>query len=186
MPMRPTREVHYLSGYLIEGAVWGAPSTQNLFLFLFRLPASLFSACNLEQKIAGISISIHSRTVAANSNNFQTHPVCHLLSTKEINPSEIIFNNNVIQNGINKIVKTERFCQFLKIGLEENFILKSARPQPHYITQGGGGVEYTSIYSHKIWHRRIAVIVHERSIHQSVRFGGKQNSLIGLRVFRGD
>ena len=111
---------------------------------------------NFEQTIAGISISIHFRTVAANSDNYQTHPVYNLLSTNEINPSENIFNNNVMQNGINKIVKIGRFSQFLKIGLEENFILKSERLQPHYITQG---VEYTSIYYPTIWHRRIAVIV---------------------------
>ena len=106
--------------------------------------------------ISGISISIHFRTVAANSNNFQTHTVCNLLSTNEINPSENILNNNVMQNGISKIVKSWRFSRFLKSGLKENFILKSGRLQPHYITQG---VEYTSIYSSIIWHRRIAVIV---------------------------
>ena len=60
---------------------------------------------NFEQTIVGISICIHFRTVAANSNNFQTHPVCNLLSTNEINPSENIFNNNVVQNGISKIVE---------------------------------------------------------------------------------
>ena len=77
------------------------PSTQNLFLFLFLLP---IACLNFEQTIAGISISIHFRTVVANSNNFQTHPVCNLLSTNEINPSENICNNNVMQNGISKIL----------------------------------------------------------------------------------
>ena len=95
---------------------------------------------NLEQSIAGISISIHFR----NFNNLQTHPVCNFLSTNEINSSENIFNNNVMQNGISIIVKRGRFSQFLKIVLEENLILKSGRLQPHYITQP---VEYTSIYS---------------------------------------
>ena len=123
MPMRAKREVHRLSGYLMEGAAWGAPSTQNLFLFLFLLP---IVCLNFEQKIAGISISVYFRTVEANSNNFQTHPVCNLLSTNEINPSENIFNSNVMQNGITKIVKSGRFNQFLKIGLEENIILKKA------------------------------------------------------------
>ena len=89
----------------IEGDVWGAPSTQNLFLFLFLLP--IIVCLNFEQTIAGISISIHFRTVAANSNNFQTHPVCNLLSTNEINLSENIFNNDVMQNEISKFVKSE-------------------------------------------------------------------------------
>ena len=100
----------------------------------------------LEQTIAGISISIHFRTVVANFNNLQTHPVCNLFSTNEINPSENIFNNNVMQNGIRKIVKSWRFNQFL---------LKSGRLQPHYIDAGD------IIYSHTTWHRRIAVIVHK-------------------------
>ena len=137
--MRAKREVHRLSGYLIEGAVWGASSTQNLYLFLFLPIACL----NFEQTIAGMSISIHFRTVVGNSNNFQSY----LLSTNEINPSENIFNNDVMQKGISKIVKRGRFNQFL---------LKSGRLQPHYIAQG---LEYTPIYSHTTWHRRIAVIV---------------------------
>ena len=71
--MRAKREVHRFSEYLIEGAVWGAPtpSTQNPFLFLFLL---LIACLNFEQKIAGISISIHFRTVVANFNNLKTHP----------------------------------------------------------------------------------------------------------------
>ena len=83
-------EVHRLSEYLIEGAVWAPPpSTQNRFLFLLPI------AClNLEQTIAGIPISIHFLTVVANFNNLQTHP------------SENIFNNNVMHNGISKIVKS--------------------------------------------------------------------------------
>ena len=127
MPMRAKREVHCLSEYLIEGAVGSPPPphTQNLFLFLFLLR---IASLNFEQTIAGISISIHFRTVVANSNNLQTHPVCNLLSTNEINPSENIFNNNVMQNGISKIVKSSRFNQFL---------LKSGRLQPHYIDAGG-------------------------------------------------
>ena len=121
-----------------------SPSTQNRFLFIFLLPVAYL---NIEQIIAGISISIHYRTVVAKFNNLQTHPVCNLFSINEINPSVNIFNNNVIQNGISKIVKSGRFNQFL---------LKNERLQPRYITQG---VEYTSIYSHTTWHRRIAVIV---------------------------
>ena len=103
--MRAKREVHRLSEYLIEGA----PSTQNPF------------HCPFEQTIAGISISIHFRTVVANFNNLKTHPVCNLFSTNEINPSENIFNNNVMQNRISKIVKSWRFTQFF---------LKSGRLQP--------------------------------------------------------
>ena len=124
--MRAKREVHRLSGYLIEGAVWGSPSTQNIYLFLFLLP------------IAGISISIHFRTVVANSSNF--HPVCYLYSPDELNPSDSIFNNDVMQNGISRIVKSGRF---------NHFLLKSGMLQPHYITQG---VEYPLIYSHTTWH----------------------------------
>ena len=120
--MRAKREVHRLSGYLIEGAVCGAPSPLHTKSFSVPPPPSrLPIVClNFEQTIAGISISIHFRTVAANSNNFQTHPVCNLLSTNEINSSENIFNN-VMQNGISKIVKSGRFRQFLKIGLEISF-----------------------------------------------------------------
>ena len=65
--------------------------------------------------------------MVANFNNLQTHPVCNLLSTNEINPSENIFNNNVMHNGISKIVKSWAFNQFL---------LKSRRLQPHYIDAG--------------------------------------------------
>ena len=130
-------------------------------------------------QLAGISISFHFRTVAANSNNFQTHPVCNLLSTYEIKSSENIFNNHVMQNGIRKIVESGKSSQFQKFALEENFILKSGRLQPHCITQR---VECTSIYSPTIWHRRIAVIVQKGpSTIQSYLVGGRE----GLRVFRG-
>ena len=118
MPMRARREVHRLSGYLIEGAVWGAP-LQTKYFSVPLPPSRLPIVClKFEQTIAGISISIHSRTVATNSNNFQIHPVCNLLSTNEKNPSKNIFNNNVMQNEISKIVKSGRFSQFLKIGRE--------------------------------------------------------------------
>ena len=123
MPMRANRP----SEYLMEGAVRGPPPPppqQNRFLFLFLLPVAYL---NIEHTIAGMSISIHYRTVVANFNNLQTHPVCNLFSTNEINPSENIFNNNVLQNGISKIVKSWRFNQFL---------LKSGRLQPHYIDAG--------------------------------------------------
>ena len=122
--MTAKREVHRLSEYLIEGAVWvpPPPSTQNRFLFLLPI------AClNFEQTIAGIPISIHFLTIVANFNNLQTHPVCNLFSTNEINPSENIFNNNVMHNGISKIVKSWRFNQFP---------LKSRRLQTHYIDAG--------------------------------------------------
>ena len=36
------------------------------------------------------------------------------------------------------------------------YVCVRVRLQPHYITQG---VEYTSIYSPTIWHKRISVIV---------------------------
>ena len=150
MPMTAKREVHRLSEYLIEGAVWGPPK-QNLFLFLLPIPC-----LNFEQKIAGILISIHFLTVVANFNNLQTHPVCNVLSTNEINPSENIFNNNVMHNGISKIVKSWTFNQFL---------LKSRRLQPHYIDAGDitqpGTEELLLLF---------------RTIHQE--------SLIVLRVFR--
>ena len=121
MPMTAKREVHRLSEYLIEGAVWSPPK-HNLFLFLLPIPC-----LNFEQKIGGILISIHFLTVVANFNNLQTHPVCNLLSTNEINPSENIFNNNVMHNGISKTVNSWAFNQFL---------LKSRRFQPHYIDAG--------------------------------------------------
>ena len=108
---------------------FGCPSTQNLYLLLFLLP---IACLNFEQTIAGISISIHFRTVGANSNNFKTHPVCYLLSTNEINPTENIFNNNVMQKGISRIVKCGRFNQFL---------LKSGRLQPQYIHHAGGRIQ---------------------------------------------
>ena len=165
-PMRAKREVHRLSEYLIEGAVWGA--TQNLFLFLFRLT----TAClNFEQTFARISISIHFRTVVANFNNLQTRPVCNLFSTNEINPSENIFNNNVMENGISKIVKRWRFNQFLR---------KSGRLQKHYIDAGD------IIYVTPIQPVREKLLLSSRKLHPPVfRFGGKQDSLIGLRVFSG-
>ena len=59
MPMRAKWEVHRLSWYLIEGAVWGAtpppppppPSTQNLFLLLVLLPASPLSVSTLNRQL---------------------------------------------------------------------------------------------------------------------------------------
>ena len=144
MPMTAKREVHRLSEYFIEGTVWVPPPppphththTQNRFLFL--LP---------------IADLIHFLTVVANFNNLQTHP------------SEIIFNNNIMQNGISKIVKGWRFNQFL---------LKSRRLQPHYIDAGDiiqPGTE--------------ELLLSSRKVHPPVvRFGRKQDSLIVLRVFR--
>ena len=160
--MRAKREVHRLSEYLIEGAVLGAPppSTQNLFPFLFLLP---IACLNFEQTIAGISISIHFRTVVANFNNLQTHPVCNLFSTNEINPSENIYNNNVMQNGISKIVKSWRFNQFL---------LKSGRLQPHHID--AGGIIYVDILQYNLAQKNCCYRP-ERSIHQS-------SDLVGSRI----
>ena len=153
--MRAKREVHRLSEYLMEGAVWGAPSIQNRFLFLFLLPVACL---NIEPIIAGISISIHYRTVEANFNNLQTHPVFNLFSTNEINPSENIFNNNVMQNGISKIVKSWKFNQFL---------LKSGRLQPHYII-------YVDILPYNLAQKNCCYRP-ERSIHQS-------SDLVGSRM----
>ena len=162
--MRANREVHRLSDYLIEGAVWGPPpplpSTQNIFLFLFLLP---IACLNFEQTIAGISICIHFRTVVANFNNLPIQPVCNLFSTNEMNPSENIFNNNVMQNGISKIVKSWRFNQFL---------LKSARLQPHYIDTGD--IIYVDILPYNLAQKNCCYRP-ERSIHQS-------SDLVGSRI----
>ena len=135
-----------------RGRGFWCPSTQNLYLFLFLLP---IACLNFEQTIAGISIYIHSRTVVANSNNFQTHPVCYLLSTNEVNPSENIFNNDAMQKGISKIVNRGRFNQFL---------LKSGRLQPHYITQGGR--MYIDILPYNLAQKNCCYRP-ERSIYQS-------------------
>ena len=129
MPMRATRGGSLFLRVSHRGSCLGCHSTQNLYMFLFLVP---IACLNFEQTIAGISMSIHFRTVVANSNNFQTQPVYYLLSTNEINPSENIFNNNVMQKGISKIVKPGRRNQFL---LERRML------QPNYITQV---VEYTS------------------------------------------
>ena len=152
--------------------VWGVPLHTKSFPVPLPPPRLPIVSPNFEQTIAGISISVHFQTVAANFTNFQTHPVCNLLCTNEINISENIFDNNVMQNGISKIVKSERFSQLQIIWLEENFILKSRRIQPHYITQG---VEYTSIYSPAIWHRKIAVIVQKGP-------SSSQADLVGSRI----
>ena len=143
-----------------RGSCGGAPSTKNIFLFLFLLP---IACLNFEQTIAGISISIHFRTVVANFNNLQTHPVCNLSSTNEINISENIFNNNVMQNGISKIVKSWRFSQFL---------LKSGRLQPHYID--AGDIIYVDILPYNLAQKNCCYRP-ERSIHQS-------SDLMGSRV----
>ena len=162
MPMTAKREVHRLSEYLIEGAGWGAPPPPATNRFLFLLP---IACLNFEHTIAGIPISIHFLTVVANFNNLQTHPVCNLFSTNEINPSENIFNNNVMQNGISKIVKSWRFNQFL---------LKSRRLQPHYIDAG-----------YIIQPDTEELLLSSRKVHPPVvRFGRKQDFLIVLRVFR--
>ena len=167
MPMRAKREVHRLSGYFIEGAVWGPPPPSPHKIFFCSSSSSPPPHCLPQfEQIVGILISIHFRTVVvANSNNFQIHPVCNLLSTNEINPSENIFNNNVVQNGISKIVKSGRFSQFLRIGLGD-FILKSGRLQPPYITEG---IEYILPYNLA---QKNCSSRPERSIHQSVRFPG--------------
>ena len=138
------------------------PPTLRINRFLLILP---MACLNFEQTIPGIPISIHFLTVVANCNNLQTHPVCNLFSTNEINPSENIFNNNVMQNGISKIVKSWRFNQFL---------LKSRRLQPHYIAAGDIIQPDTE-----------ELLLSSRKVHPPVvRFGRKQDSLIVLRVFR--
>ena len=131
-------------------------------------------AClNFEQTIAGISISIHFRTVVSNFNNLQTHLVCNLFSTNEIDLSENIFNNNVMQNGISKIVKSWRFNQFL---------LKSGRLHLHYID--AGDIIYVDILPYNLAQKNCCY--RPEKVHPSVvRFGGKHDPLIGLRVFRG-
>ena len=146
MPMRAKWEVHRVSRYLIVGAVWGNPSTQNISFPLPPLRLSIF-CFNFERTIAEISIFIHFRTVAANSNNYQTHPVYNLLSTNEINPSENIFNNNVLQNGISKIAKSGRFSQFLKIGPAENFHPEEREDPATLHHAGGGGGENIRRYT---------------------------------------
>ena len=136
------------------------PSTQNRFLFFFLLPGA---DLNIKQTIAGISISILYRTVVANFNNLQTHPVCNLFSTNEITPSENIFNNNVMQNGISKIVKSWRFNQFL---------LKSGRLQPHYID--AWDIIYVDILPYNLAQKNCCYRP-ERSTHQS-------SDLVGSRI----
>ena len=130
------------------------------FLFLFLLPVAYL---NIEQTIAGISISILYRTAVANFNNLQTHPVRNLFCTNEINPSENIFNNNVMQNGISNIVKSYRFNQFL---------LKSGRLQPHYID--AWDIIYVDILPYNLAQKNCCYRP-ERSIHQS-------SDLVGSRI----
>ena len=117
---------------------------------------------NFEQTIAGISISIHFRTVVANFNNLQTHSVCNLFSTNEINPSENIFNNNVMQNGTSKIVKSWRFNQFL---------LKGGRLQPHYTD--AGDILYVDILPYLA--EKNCCYRPERPIHQSSDLVGSRS-----------
>ena len=138
--------------------MWGPPPPPHSksFSVLFLLPVAYLN-------IAGISISIPYRTVVANFNNLQTHPVCNLFSTNEINPSENIFNNNVMQNGISKIVKSWRFNQFL---------LKSGRLQPHYID--AGDIILVDILSYNLAQKNCCYRP-ERSIHQS-------SDLVGSRI----
>ena len=97
-----------------RGRCVGYPLHTKSFSVPLPPPRLPIVCLNFEQTISGISISIHFRTVVANSNNFQTHLVCNLLSTNEINPGSNIFHNNVMQNGISKIVKSGRFRKFLR------------------------------------------------------------------------
>ena len=142
MPMRAKREVHRLLGYLI-GELCGVPPPHKIFSFNRQLPEY--------------------RTFAANSNHFSIQPVCNLLSTNEINPSENIFNNNVIQNGISKIVKSWRLNQFL---------LESGRLQPHYID--AGSIIYVDILPYNLAQKNCCYRP-EMSIHQS-------SDLVGSRI----
>ena len=93
----------------------------------------------------------------------QGHPVCNLFSINEINPSENIFNNNVMQNGIGRIVKSGRFKQFL---------LKSERLQPPYID--AGDIIYVDILPYNLAQKNCCYRP-ERSIHQSP-------DLVGSRI----
>ena len=167
--MRVKREVHPLSGYLIEGAGRGPPlPTPPHTIFFCSSSSSPLSASTLNRKLPEYrSLSI----IVANSNNFQTHPVCNLLSANEINPSENIFNKNVMQNGISKIVKSWRF------------LLKSGRLQPHYIDSGGYNIRrYTPIQP-----GTEELLLSSRKVHPPVvKFDGKQDSLIGLKAFSGE
>ena len=172
--MRAKREVHRLSGYLRVSCVRCATPHK---IFSVPLPLPRIPCLNFEQTIAGISISNHFRTVVANSNNFQTHPVCNLLSTNGINPRENIFNNNVMRNGISNIVKSGRFSKY---------ILKRKREAPatlDHAGEGGGVRKYVDILPYNLAQKNCNRL--ERSTHQSVRFGDKQDSLIGLSVLGG-
>ena len=142
--MRAKREVHRLSDKIFFCSSSSSP-----------LPASTLNIQLPEYRSLSISV--------AHSNNFQTHPVCNLLSSNEINPSKNIFNNNVMQNGISKIVKSWRFNQFL---------LKSGRLQPHYID--AGGIIYVNILPYNPAQKKCCYRP-ERSIHQS-------SDLVGNRI----
>ena len=136
------------------------PSTQNCFLFLFLLTVAYH---NIEQLIAGISISIHYQTVVANFNNLQTHSVCMLFRINKINPSENIFNNNVMQNGISKIVKSRRFNQFPPEKREAPATLHRRRD-----------IIYVDILSYNLAQKNCCYRP-ERSIHRS-------SDLVGSRI----
>ena len=79
-------------------------------------------------------------------------------------------------------LRSGKFNQFLKIGLKENFILKSGR-LPATLHHAGGRI-YVDTLPYNLAQKNCCYRS-ERSIHQSVRYGGKQNSLIGLRVLCG-
>ena len=139
MPMRAKREVHRLR-VTHRGSRVGCPLHTKSFSLPLPPPAFPLSASTLngqlpEYRSQSISEMLQPILIISKLARFVICSVCNLLSINEINPSENIFNNNVMQNGIRKIVKSGRFSQSLKIGLEENFILKSGRLQPHYITQ---------------------------------------------------
>ena len=87
--MRAKREVHRLSGYLMERAVWGAPSPPHKIVFCSSSSSQLPTSTLNRQLPEYQSLSI----------------------TKPLQPISIICK--LIQNGISKIMKSVRFNQFL-------------------------------------------------------------------------
>ena len=97
------------------------PPQKNIFLFLFLLP---IACLNFEQTIAGISISIHFRTVVANFNNLQIRfVICSVLTRLRWKPpNKTIFFENHLNNLLLEMIKgkgafiTKKYI-FLKISI---------------------------------------------------------------------
>ena len=88
---------------------------------------------------------------------------CYVDCTVNTQDDYININNNVMQNGISKIVKSWRFNQFL---------LKSRRFQPHYID--AGDIIYVDILPYNLAQKNCCYRP-EMSIHQS-------SDLVGSRI----